>query len=263
MNDRLPSTRPVVLNFSPSILTHELELATAVAEIRRFVLLGRPVLAIVSAMWGVNKRLRDSAGKVSSAQDGPAYARLLSTGDQAAASLLSLALSDSRLDNALIDARSIRLIGQETPAGAEPISVDAGALAGTLERRRIVVIAAGDAIDLRGHPVLLGGGGAAGADIASVYLAAQLDAELRLVRDVNGVRESADRSAATLPSVAWDEAEAIASSIVSPAALRLARRLRTPVRIVTPGSDSGTLIGGVQYQSVESVVQFDRVAQVA
>lgn len=248
MTDRLPTSRPVVLSFNASILTHEAEMQTVVAEVRRFVLLGRPTLVVVGGLWGSCKRLGDSAAKVSARPDEPALARLLNTGEQASAALLSLALSDNGIDHALADARSIRFVAQGPATAADPIAVDAGALAGLLDRRRVVVLAGGEAIDPRGQSVSLGRDGA---DLAAIFIAAQIDADARLVRDTDGISEPSDsRSGASAPrervyrSLAWDLASSVAGGQVSTRALRYASRVGLPFRVVAPGSDIGTLISG-------------------
>ncbi len=247
MTDRFPTSRPVVLSFNASILTHEAEMQTVVAEVRRFVLLGRPLLVLVGALWGVNRRLTESATKLSSHPDDPAMARLLNTGDQASAALLSLALSENGIDHALADARSIRLVAQGSATSAEPASVDAGALAGLLDRRRVVVLAGSEAVDPRGQSVSLGRDGA---DVAAAFIAAQIDADARFVRDTDGIPEPADARSATgrrarvYRSLAWTLAPSVASSVVSPRALRYAARVGLSLRVVAPGSDRGTLISG-------------------
>lgn len=246
MTDRVQTSRPVVLSFNSSILTHESEMQTVVAEIRRYMLMGRPVLAVIGALWGVRKRLEDSAAKVSSKPNDPAAARLLNAGEHVSSALLSLALTENGIDHTLTDARSIRLIAQGSPSAADPIAVDAGALAGLLDRRRVVVLAGGEAIDPRGQAVSLGKDGA---DLAAVFIAAQIDADACLVRDTDGVPEprdagSADRSSRdrTYRTLAWDLASSAAAGYVNPRALSYASRVGLSFRVVAPGSDVGTLI---------------------
>ena len=240
--------RIVVLKFGSSVFTHERESLSVVSEILRHVRRGRRVVAVVGSIWGATERLAAQARKVNAAPVGPALARLLATGEQGAASLVSLALTNVGIDHAVLDARDAHFVAVGPSDDADPVSIDTEVLRLVLASKQVVVLPGAVAVGPKGEPAWLGRGGT---DLAAVFIAHALGAEAHLIKDTDGLFEA--RSAGPLGgggqastgryrSVAWGDAGAIGGRIVHPKALRFAEAQRQAVRVRAMGSDGGTVI---------------------
>jgi aspartokinase len=124
-----------------------------------------------------------------------------------------------------------------------------------LSRGRVVVVPGGEALGEDGKWATLGVGGrvegserATSADVTAVFIAAALGADVRCVRDVDGVYESDPlRRSGGRPrrfrSITWELLESVAPGIVSVRAGEIARAKGVRVRVASPGSEDGTELG--------------------
>lgn len=235
----------IVLKFGSSVLTHEREVWSAVAEIRREVHRGRRVVAVVSALWGVTDRLLSEARRLTDQPQptGHAVARLLATGEHQTAALLSLALERSGEAHTVLTARDAGLVAIGPVESAEPVTVDAPLIHRELDRAPIVIIPGFEATDERGRPVLLGRGGS---DLTAVFLADLLGAEVRLVKDVDGVFEHDPGRPGTPPrrfrSIHWNQVPSVAAKLVQTKAVEYAQRRGLNIHVAAINSNAGTLI---------------------
>lgn len=236
----------IVLKFGSSVLTHEQEVWSVVSEIRPELDRARRVVAVVSALWGVTDRLIAQARRTVRQPGGAAFARLIAGGEHQSAALLSLALGQSGIEHTLLTARDIRLVALGPAEDAEPVSVHAPALRRALDRAPVAIVPGFEAIDEQDQPVLLGRGGS---DLTAVFLAEALDAEVRLVKDVDGVYEGDPRrsAAGSVPprryrTISWSLVRQVAPRLVQPRAAEYAQRHRLDIRVATLGSDGGTLV---------------------
>lgn len=233
----------IVLKFGSSILTHEQEVWAVVSEIKRELARGRTVVAVVSAMWGVTDRLIEGAKKVVESLDGPALARLLATGEHVTASLVSLALAQEGIGHTLLDARALRLRAEGPTADSDPVSVDSDAIERALGRGPVVVLPGFEAIDENGEATLLGRGGS---DLTAVFIADAIGADVRLIKDVDGVYERDPARVGPAPrrysAIAYDRVGSIAGRLVQQKAVDYAAERNLPIRVTALNSDTGTLI---------------------
>lgn len=233
----------IVLKFGSSILTHEQEVWAVVSEIKRELARGRTVVAVVSAMWGVTDRLIEGAKKVVESLDGPALARLLATGEHVTASLVSLALAQEGIGHTLLDARALRLRAEGPTADSDPVSVDAQSIERALGRGPVVVLPGFEAVDENGDPTLLGRGGS---DLTAVFIADAIGADVRLIKDVDGVFESDPARIGPPPrrfsAIAYDRVGTVAGRLVQQKAVDYAAERGLTIRITGLNSDAGTLI---------------------
>ena len=237
----------LVLKFGSSVFTHERESLSLVSEILRHVRRGRRVVAVVGSLWGATERLATQAKRVNVAPVGPALARLYATGEQAAAAMLSLALSNAGIDHAVVDARDAHFVAVGPSDDADPVSIDADVLRAALAATPVLIVPGAEAVDPKGQPAWLGRGGA---DLAAVFVANALGAEAHLIKDVDGLFEFAAAGplgggqalTGRYRSVAWSDVGAIGGRIVHPKAMRFAEAHRLAFRVRVLGSDGGTLI---------------------
>jgi len=233
----------IVLKFGSSVLTHEREVWSAVSEIRREVHRGRRVVAIVSALWGVTDRLLAEARRVADHPTGHALARLLATGEHQAAALLSLALDHAGERHASLTAADVRLTARGPADNAEPVSVDATVIERALDTAAIVIIPGFEAVDELNRPVLLGRGGS---DLTAIFIADALGADVRLIKDVDGVFEHDPGRPGTPPRryrhIRWDLVTQVAAKLVQPKAVEFAARRGLRIHVAAINSNAGTLI---------------------
>ena len=233
----------IVLKFGSSILTHEQEVWAVVSEIKRELARGRTVVAVVSAMWGVTDRLIEGAKKVVESLDGPALARLLATGEHVTASLVSLALAQEGIGHTLLDARALRLRAEGPTADSDPVSVDSDAIERALGRGPVVVLPGFEAVDENGEATLLGRGGS---DLTAVFIADAIGADVRLIKDVDGVYERDPARVGPAPrrysAIAYDRVGSVAGRLVQQKAVDYAAERNLPIRVTALNSDTGTLI---------------------
>jgi homoserine dehydrogenase len=240
-----PEPRTVVLKFGSSVFATERDVWPIVTEIDRQVRDGKRVVAVVSALLGQTDRLLASARRITDALNGPAVAALLATGEEASASLLSLALAQVGVNHNRLDARSARLIASGPNIDASPVALDLSTFRAAFARAPVVVFPGFAAITPFGEPALLGRGGS---DLSAIFLAAQLNAEVRLIKDVDGVYERdplASRPGSEprrYTTIRWDEVPSVASKLVQTRAVLYARDRGLDVRVCSLGSDGGTLI---------------------
>lgn len=243
MSTNAPDRSTIVLKFGSSILTHEQEVWAVVSEIKRELARGRTVVAVVSAMWGVTDRLIEGAKKVVESLDGPALARLLATGEHITASLVSLALAQEGIGHTLLDARALRLRAEGPTADSDPVSVDSDAIERALGRGPVVVLPGFEAVDENGDPTLLGRGGS---DLTAVFIADALHADVRLIKDVDGVYERDPARIGPAPrrfsAIAYDRVGSVAGRLVQQKAVDFAAVRNLPIRVAALNSDAGTLI---------------------
>lgn len=253
-SDNIPN-ETIVLKFGGSVLTHAAEFRAAVGEVRHEVRKARSVVAVVSPTFGTTARLLAEASKVSGTPGGPALARLLAGGARQAAALFSLALTEAGQTHTPVTAREVRLLAQGPIEDAEPAAIDTAALQHLLNRAPVVVLPGLEAINEREQTTLLGGGGPGrrgGTDLLAVFIAEALGADLRLLKDTEGVFDApggradprSDPPARRYRAVSWEDAPRLAGGVVGPRALALAARRGVRVQIGTTGSSRTTTICG-------------------
>lgn len=241
--ESLPYSPTIVLKFGSSVLTHEQEVWSAVNEIQREVRRGRRVVAVVSALWGVTDGLIADARRITPRPTGNAFARLVATGEHQAAALLSIALDETGLGHTPLTARDVSFVAMGDPIDAEPVAVHAPVIRRALERAPVVVLPGFEAVDDRYQPVLLGRGGS---DLTAVFVADALDADVRLLKDVDGVFERDPGRTGPHPrryrAIAWGEIGRVAPGLVQAKAVEFAARRAQRVHVAAINSTAGTLI---------------------
>lgn len=176
----------VVLKFGGSVLREDRDVAAVVDEIYRWVRGGHKVVAVVSAIEGQTDALIERAGQYGPGASDSAAAVLLSTGELQSAALLGLALGRAGVDASVLPISAIGLRTLGDVLDAEPVSVDVARLKSALERSSVAVVPGFTGVGLGGQWTLLGRGGS---DLTALFLAQQLGATCRLIKDVDGLYE--------------------------------------------------------------------------
>lgn len=174
----------VVLKFGGSVLTCERDVAVVAREIERRIALGQKVVAVVSALDGTTDRLISQAAHFGPAPDEAATALLLSTGELASAALLGLALAQQGTRAQVFTAGQVSLLTAGEPQDSLAIWVDRDLILSRLKHVDAVVVPGFVGVDEFGATTLLGRGGS---DLTALFLAKNLSAACRLVKDVEGL----------------------------------------------------------------------------
>lgn len=228
----------LVLKFGGESLATPGRLRLAARRVRAHRRSGRRPVAVASAMGRTTDRIverirgaapGDGAGAAPREAD-----RALATGEEQAAALLALALSDTGLEAVSLRGGEAGLRA-EGPHGKGRIAhVDVSRLRGLLDDGLVPVVCGFQAARPDGETVTLGRDSS---DLTAVALAAELGAGCHLVTDVEGVhrRDPGDAGAGEpLGRLDHDELLRIVEAgaeVVHPAAARLARDRRVPLLV--------------------------------
>jgi homoserine dehydrogenase len=234
----------IVLKLGGSVLPSEGGLRLAVHEVYRWRRAGRRVVCVVSALAGETDRLLGWARRLSPEPADAAVAAVASTGELQSAALLGVLLDRAGIAASVLSPAALRLRAEGPPLDATPASIDRGRLAEALDRDGVVVVPGFVGEDGSGRSVLFGRGGS---DLTALFLARELGAPCRLVKDVDGLFES-DPALPGPPSRRFERAsfEAVLATdgtIVQHKAARFARDARVAFEVGGLGGDRPTYVG--------------------
>ena len=233
-----------VLKLGGSVLEDEGSLGKAVHRVYHELRRGRRVVAVVSALGGVTDRLLATATRVQEQPEARALARLLATGEAQSVGLLGLALDRAGVSAHLLDAGAIGLRASGPPLDAALTEVDAARLRELLASRPVAVVPGFVGLGEDAAPLLLGRGGS---DLSALFLAAELGAECRLLKDVDGLYQSDPALPGPPPpryrQIGFDDALALDEGIVQHKALRFARERGLRFRVGGAEDAAATLVG--------------------
>jgi homoserine dehydrogenase len=232
-----------VLKFGSSVLRSPCDLHVAVDEIYRRWRCGCRILAVVSAFEDITDELIAEVLDVLGADCPAATAAYVATGEQKTAALLSGSLQNSGIPSRIIDPREIGLIAEGSFLESTPVRVDVDALGQLWSAYPVLVLPGFYGIDSEGRIVLFGRGGS---DLSALFLAAALDAECRLGKDVMGVYDT-DPANSTLAhrfsALAWERAIQVAGPLIQSKALRYARSRALTFEVGRPNEAACTRVG--------------------
>jgi len=232
----------IVLKFGSSVLQSRADLPLAVHEIYRWVRLQYRVVAVVSAFAGETDRLLASVADYRDANP-EAIARVVSTGEEIATACLALELDRFGIPAQVLDPSQIQLIAESNSNDAEPVSTEIGAIERVLNEGRVVVVPGFIARDRSGRVALFGRGGS---DLSALFLARQLNARCRLIKDVDGIYNSDPAicsDAQRFAAIAYADALAVAGKVVQPKAIAFGRKTGVEFEVATAGANHATIVG--------------------
>lgn len=256
----------IVLKFGSSVLPSESRLGGAVDEIERFVRRGSRVVAVVSAFGSTTDDLIAHARQYGASPPEDALAALLATGEARSVALLGLALHRAGIGARVLDAAAIGLRTRGPTLDAQAVSLDAAAVHRSLGEAPVLVVPGfvGRCLT-HGRATLLGRGGS---DLTALFIAAEIGASCRLVKDVNGLydRDPAEDSpgepaARRFSTVRYEDVLGLDEGIVQHKAVRYARSRALEFTVTCLGArdDAATLVGhgpsvfadGTRFEPVE------------
>jgi homoserine dehydrogenase len=232
-----------VLKFGSSVLRTARDLPVAGDEIYRRWRAGARVLAVVSAFEGVTDRLMREAAEIFADDCAAATAAYVASGEQQTGALLTGWLNRCGLPARLVDPREIGLSAQGASLDSEPFRLDKAAVAELWSEHPILVLPGFYGIDAAGRISLFGRGGS---DLSAVFLAAQLRANCRLLKNVSGVFDAdpAEKpSARRYATISWHTAKKVAGPLVQPKALTHAEACAQVCAVGQPNETFNTRVG--------------------
>jgi homoserine dehydrogenase len=244
----------VVLKFGSSVLRHDQDLPKAVREIERWRRAGKQVVVVVSAFGDTTDELTRRASAVSDEPEAALLAALLATGETTTANLLGLALNQSGRAAAVFDVFQAGLRTVGPILDAKLVSLDVERLSNSL-RTRVVVLPGFIGLGDNGTTTLLGRGGS---DLTALFLAQQLGAHCRLVKDVDGLYTSDPNSAdgceaARFECVSYSTALRVGSVVVQGKAIEFAQAHRLHFTISKINSQTATEVGVLEDRISEAL----------
>ncbi|MEM1166315.1 MAG: hypothetical protein AAGI30_08500 [Planctomycetota bacterium] len=236
-----------MLKFGSSILTDVSAFDAAAREVASALERRNGVVAVVSAVGDTTDELIAQAATVRGGTPDPAaLATLLSTGEIASAALLACALHRIGVEARALDVHQLGLRGSGSIEDALPKTLDVGRLRGAIDEHRAVIVPGFIVVGPDGELLLTGRGGS---DLSALFLASQLDADVRLVKDVAGVFESDPNVPGPPPrryaTLSWAEAAEVGGVIVQPKACHAAAQWELAFEVASLGAveGDGTRIG--------------------
>src|SRR5665213_936615 len=232
-----------VLKFGSSVLRTPDDLHIAVDEIYRRWRSNRLVLAVVSAFEGVTDQLIEDASDMFGTASPHATAAYVAKGEQRTAALLAGLLGLSGIPARVIEPREIGLTAEGDVLESVPIGLDRSALDRFWQTYPVLVLPGFYGIDQQGRTALFGRGGS---DLSALFLAAELAAECRLLKDVRGVFNAdpvCDSNAKRFTALSWATAIEVAGPLIQPKALRYAQSRALPFEVGRPNERACTSIG--------------------
>ncbi len=249
------SRKVIVLKFGSSILQSRSHLPQAVHEIYRWIRRQYNVVAVVSAFAGETDRLLETVKEYGDGNS-EAIARIVATGEEVASAFLTLELDRFGIPAQVLDPSQIQLIADTNSNDTEPVSADITAIQNVLSQGRVAVIPGFVARDGDGHVALFGRGGS---DLSALFLAKQLNARCRLVKDVDGIYDSDPATCAEakrFDEINFADALSIAGKVVQRKAIAFGKKTQVPFEVAALGENHATIVG-----SHRSVLATRNVAQ--
>ena len=231
----------VVLKFGSSVLQTEADLPQAIDEIYREWRAGRRVVAVVSAFAGVtDQRFAQTRAVTTDLHEQAAW---VAGGEEESGNKLAAALVANGVSARYVDARVAGLRAHGDPHESTPVSLSASYLRECFHEHAVLVVPGFVAQDIQGRTVLLGRGGS---DLTALFLAKNLDARCRLLKDVDGVYESdpavVENHAQRFNRLSWRTALEIGGRIIQPRALQFAQSHGQSLEVACVGSNLSTLV---------------------
>ena len=220
-----PKHRTIVLKFGGSVLSSEKHLRVAVHEIYRWVRDGWKVVAVISAFEGRTEQLLAGATRLSPSSSGHALAGLLACGERESSALLGLLLDRVGIPSCVLDPHTLGLECRGKSLESEPVSINIRHIEQAFETGEVVVIPGFFGVDENGRASTFGRGGS---DLSAVFIAHQLNARCRLIKDVDALYTADPSSSTEQPRryarAGYEDALRTDGTIIQHRSLRYAQR---------------------------------------
>ncbi len=258
----------IVAKFGGTSVADTERIEAAAAKILREVEAGHKVVVVVSAMSGVTNQLVGHCDAISRVYDLREYDVVVSSGEQATAGLMAMALQ-----KAGVQARSwlgwqIPIRTNDMHGKARVMGVDTDELHKRLDGGEVVVVPGFQGVTKENRIATLGRGGS---DTTAVALAAALEADrCDIYTDVNGVYTADPRiveKAQKIDKVSYEEMMELASlgtKVLQIRSVEIAMNKEVPVQVLSSFEDTiGSDLPGTLLTREEDIMEKQTVSGVA
>jgi aspartate kinase len=183
-------SRNAVLKFGGSSVADAERMKEVAKIIRTYTDKGYLLSVIVSAMGNTTNDLLTMAQDVSDEFDDREIDQLLATGEQQSIALLALALKKEGITAQSFTAAQAGFYAKGLPTKGRIYRVEPEAVTEAMENGMVAVVAGFQAITYNGDVITLGRGGS---DLSAVALAAAINGECHILKDVPGVMSADPR----------------------------------------------------------------------
>lgn len=239
----MPGERVIVLKFGGSVLADESALGDVVHEIYRWRRDGYQVVAVVSAFYGTTDRLIAHAGELCPGADRETVAAIISIGECECAAALGAVLDRAGTPATVLMPGAIGLCADGPADDACPVGLNTELVRTALRRSGVVVIPGFVGHGHAAQPVVLGRGGS---DLTAIYIAAQLGARCRLIKDVDALYEHDPKRPGPTPkrfvTAHYTDELKLDAKAIQPKAVRFAQSLHLPFELGALNSTDPTVI---------------------
>src|ERR1700722_4608644 len=233
----------VVLKFGSSVLGSRADLLNAVHEIYRWYRDGSGVIVVVSAIGKATETLLEQSREFSESPEPFATAELLATGERTSAALLGIALDRAGVPARVVNPREIGFEVAGSPLDSEPVRIDVRRIEELLRNHPVLIVPGFFGTDTAGRTHLLGRGGS---DLTAAFIASELKARCRLLKDVDGVYESDPAQQNTHPrrfeALGYEDALRAAGKLIQPKAVEHFRSHGTSCEVAALALPYHTLV---------------------
>jgi homoserine dehydrogenase len=210
----------IVLKFGSSVLRTPEDLPNVVHEVYRWYRQGHPAVVVVSAIGDTTEQLLRAARLFTESPEPFATAELLSTGERTSAALLGVALDRAGVPARVVNPREIGFEVAGLPLDSAPVRLDTQRVEELLRDYPVLIVPGFFGTDTASRTHLLGRGGS---DLTAAFLAGELKARCRLLKDVDGVYESDPAQRNVHPrrfaALDYEDALRVAGKLIQPKAV--------------------------------------------
>ncbi len=219
---------------------------------------GYDLVVVVSALGDTTDDLLKLAYKITPSPSERELDMLISTGEQTSVALLAMAIHKLGYEAISFTGAQVGIITDSSHTKARIIKINASRIKRELARKRIVIVAGFQGVDLLREITTLGRGGS---DLTAVALGKVLKAKsCEIYTDVEGVYTADPRivpQARKLQNLSYDEMLEMASlgaQVLQTRCVELAKRFNIPIIVRSSFTDKGGTMISPEVKTMEKVV---------
>lgn len=248
----MSSKNIIVLKFGGSVLHSQADFDQVQFEIERHLDLGRKVIAVVSAFYGVTEQLIHQANTQNLNADSVEFAALIASGEFRSATELVAHLNQASRQASCQTPKDLEFLAQGNRSKASPVSLNPNKVVAALTQTPVIVVPGFSAINEFGECVLLGRGGS---DISAVCIAHALGLDsVRLLKDVDGLYDQDPNkypTATRLEQVDYTTACEIGGELIQTEAIDFAQSKAMAIDVARIGSSNRSRIGAREISNMQ------------
>ena len=237
----------IVQKYGGSSVENIERIKNAAKRIVRYSRRGHGLVVVVSALGDTTDELLKLANKITPMPDEREIDMLISTGEQVSCALLAMAVDRMGVSAISLTGAQVGIITDQAHTKARIIDVNADRIKNELKKKKVVIVAGFQGINLDQEITTLGRGGS---DITAVALAKTLKASVcEIYTDVKGVYTADPRivkDAKKISRISYEEMLELASlgaQVMQARSIEVAKKFSVPLHIRSSFSnESGTII---------------------